>query len=83
MLKVNFEKAYDKVNWHFLYKMLENKGFGPKWGDWVMKTVRGGKVTIRTNDLTRPFFSTFMGVKQGDPFPLLYCLTYLMMALHV
>jgi hypothetical protein len=28
--KINFEKAYDKVNWHFLYKMLELKGFGEK-----------------------------------------------------
>jgi hypothetical protein len=28
ILKIDFEKAYDKVNWHFLYKMLEIKGFG-------------------------------------------------------
>lgn len=31
MLKVDFEKVYDKVNWHFLYKMMENKGFGSQW----------------------------------------------------
>jgi hypothetical protein len=73
ILKIDFEKAYDKVNWHFLYKMLEIKGFGEKWGDWVMKTVSGGKVVVRTNNLTGPFFSTHKGVRQGDPLsPLLF-----------
>jgi hypothetical protein len=28
MLKIDFEKAYDKVNWHFLYKMMEKKVLG-------------------------------------------------------
>jgi hypothetical protein len=50
ILKIGFEKAYDKVNWQFLYRMIQNKGFGDKRGDWVMKTVKGGKVAIRTND---------------------------------
>jgi hypothetical protein len=30
ILKIDFEKAYDKVNWHFLYNMLQQKGFGDK-----------------------------------------------------
>jgi hypothetical protein len=25
VLKIDFEKAYDKVNWHFLYNMMEKK----------------------------------------------------------
>jgi hypothetical protein len=73
ILKIDFEKAYDKVNWHFLYNMLQLKGFGDKWSDWVMKTVRGGKVAIRTNGMIGPFFPTHKGVRQGDPFsPLLF-----------
>jgi hypothetical protein len=32
ILKIDFEKAYDKVNWHSLYNMLQQKGFGDKWG---------------------------------------------------
>jgi hypothetical protein len=27
VLKIDFEKAYDKVNWHFLYNMMEKKRF--------------------------------------------------------
>jgi hypothetical protein len=49
------------------------KGFGDIWCDWVMKTVRGGKVAIKTNDLIGPYFATHKGVRQGDPFsPLLF-----------
>jgi hypothetical protein len=73
LLKIDFEKAYDKVNWQFLYQMMITKGFGTKWCDWVMRIVRGGRVAIRTNDLMGPFFSAHKGVRQGDPFsPLLF-----------
>jgi hypothetical protein len=33
-----------------------------------MKTVRGGKVAIKTNDVIGPYFATHKGVRQGDPF---------------
>jgi hypothetical protein len=73
IFKVDFEKAYDKVNWNFLYHMMTKKGFGGKWCDWVMRTVRGGKVAIKTNDRVGPYFTTHKGVRQGDPFsPLLF-----------
>jgi hypothetical protein len=49
------------------------KGVGGVWCDWVMKTVRGGKMAIKTNDLIGPYFATHKGVRQGDPFsPLLF-----------
>jgi hypothetical protein len=39
----------------------------------VLRTVRGGKVAIRTNNKVSPFFPTHKGVRQGDPFcPLLF-----------
>jgi len=30
ILKLDFEKAYDKVNWDFLQQTLRMKGFAPK-----------------------------------------------------
>jgi hypothetical protein len=45
------------------------KGFGSTWCDWVMKTIRGDKVAMKTNDVTGPYFTTHKGVRQGDPFP--------------
>lgn len=38
-----------------------------------MRTVRGGKVAIKINDVVGPYFTTHKGVRQGDPFsPLLF-----------
>jgi hypothetical protein len=38
-----------------------------------MRTVRGGKVAIKTNDMLGPYFTTHKGVRQGNPFsPLLF-----------
>jgi hypothetical protein len=31
ILKLYFEKAYDKVKWSFLHQMLRMKGFSPEW----------------------------------------------------
>ena len=31
ILKIDFEKAYDKVKWSFVQQTLRMKGFSPKW----------------------------------------------------
>ena len=33
LLKVDFEKAYDKIKWPFVMQMLKGKGFPDKWID--------------------------------------------------
>ena len=35
VFKINFEKAYDHVDWGFLDHVLERKGFIPKWRSWM------------------------------------------------
>jgi hypothetical protein len=35
LLKLDFEKAYDKVKWSFLQQTLHIKGFDPKWFEWI------------------------------------------------
>jgi hypothetical protein len=57
----------------FLYQMMQRKGFGDTFCDWVMKVVKGGRVAIRVNNEIGPYFPTFAGVRQGDPLsPLLF-----------
>ena len=36
ILKIDFEKAYDRVRWSFLEQILVEKGFPQRWIDWVM-----------------------------------------------
>ena len=33
--KLDFEKAYDKVSWSFLEKVLQGKGLCPRWRSWI------------------------------------------------
>lgn len=40
LLKIKFEKAYDHVDWNFLYKVLERKGFSYKWRMWMWGCIR-------------------------------------------
>jgi hypothetical protein len=35
ILKLDFEKAYDKVIWKLLFECLEKRGFHVKWCTWL------------------------------------------------
>jgi hypothetical protein len=47
IFKIDFEKAYDKVNWSFLQQTLRTKGFAPKWCRWILSMVTCGSVGIK------------------------------------
>jgi hypothetical protein len=51
VLKLDYENAYDMVNWHFLEDMLVARGFGSKWIGWIMRLVKNGSISIRLNDV--------------------------------
>jgi hypothetical protein len=36
-LKLDFKKAFDKVDHSFLMRVLQHKGFGPKWCHWILQ----------------------------------------------
>lgn len=46
ILKIDFEKAYDRVRWDFLEEVMQGKNFPQHWIKWVMQTVRGGQVCV-------------------------------------
>lgn len=72
-MKIDFEKAYDRVNWLFLEQVMRGRGFPSQWINWVMSTVRGGQVCINVNGKRSNYFKTFRGLRQGDPLsPLLF-----------
>ena len=67
LLKIDFEKAYDKVQWPFLQQVLRMKGFDPKWCKWIEQFVSKGSVGIKVNDDLGHYFQTHKGLGQGDP----------------
>jgi hypothetical protein len=73
ILKLDFEKAYDKVSWAFLEEVLQRKNFSPKWISWINSAVKGGRVCIDINGERGEYFRSFKGLRQGDPLsPLLF-----------
>lgn len=37
ILKLDFEKVYDKVKWPFLQQVFRMKGFSPTWCSWIQQ----------------------------------------------
>jgi hypothetical protein len=73
ILKLDFEKAYDKVSWSFLEEVMRAKGFDEVWIQWINSAVKGGRVCIDVNGERGEFFRSYKGLRQGDPLsPLLF-----------
>jgi hypothetical protein len=73
ILKLDYEKAYDRVNLDFLFEILHSRGFSPKWISWIQKIVTMGSVGVTLNGEDNPFFKSGKGLRQGDPLsPILY-----------
>ena len=73
ILKFDFEKAYDKANWDFLFCALKLWGFSETWCGWIKKVVSNGTVSVKLNDKIEPYFVSHKRVRQGNPLsPILF-----------
>lgn len=67
LLKLDLEKAYDRIRWDFLEETLRVAGFEEKWVQWIMKCVVGPSMTILWNGEKTEPFKPSRGLRQGDP----------------
>jgi hypothetical protein len=58
ILKLDFEKAYDKVKWSLLQQKLCMKGFSEEWCALIRNFVSRGSVAIKVNDEVGRYFQT-------------------------
>lgn len=73
ILKLDYEKAFDRVNWDFLFEVLEYRGFDRKWINWIRLLVTGCSLGVMVNGEDSHFFKPGKGLRQGDPLsPLLF-----------
>ena len=73
VLKLDYEKSFDKVDLGFLLDLLKKRGFGDTWINWIQQITHNGSVGIKINNTESDFFLAGKGLKQGDPIsPLLF-----------
>ncbi|CAL1410255.1 unnamed protein product [Linum trigynum] len=74
-LKVDMEKAYDRVEWPFILAILKKLGFNSVWCDWVMECLRSASFLVLMKGTPSGFFAPTRGLRQVDPLsPLLFVL---------
>jgi len=76
LLLLDFEKAFDRIEWDFLFKALDKLGFSPTWVRWVASLYRDATSAIKVNGVAGPDFQLARSVRQGCPLaPYLFILT--------
>nr|XP_027118574.1 uncharacterized protein LOC113735787 [Coffea arabica] len=67
ILKLDMEKAYDRVEWPFLLFMLRKFGFSEQVVDLCFRTFSNAWFSILINGEPSGYFKSSRGVRQGDP----------------
>ena len=87
LLSLDQEKAFDRIDWPFLFAALAKMGFGDNFIRWVRllySDVRSSVLVNLVNGYTSRPFKPSRGVLQGCPLsPLLYVLSMEVLAANV
>jgi len=69
------EKAFDRVEWGFLFQTLKRFGFGPLFTKWVNLLYTEPVASVLCNGVVSSRFELHRGTKQGCPLsPLIFAL---------
>ena len=67
LLLIDFEKAFDTIEWRFTDKCLKYFNFGASLRSWIKKFYSSISSSVCSNCHIPEFFKISRGVRQGDP----------------
>ena len=67
VFKINFEKAYDHVDYDFLDHVLERKRFSSRWRFWMRECLSLMMFAILVNGNAKRWVKACKSLRQGDP----------------
>ncbi|XP_042065480.1 uncharacterized protein LOC121808994 [Salvia splendens] len=67
VLKLDMEKAYDRVQWSFLIKILRKMGFSERGLGLIENCISPCWFSVLINGSVAGFFKSSRGLRQGDP----------------
>lgn len=66
VIKLDIMKAYDRVEWLYLLKVLRKMGFGEILIDMLFRLLNNNWYSLLLNRQPKGFFKSSKGIKQGD-----------------
>ena len=79
-VKLDLEKAYDRLEWSFIYRVLQAFHFPPKIIKIIMSCITSIRTSILVNGGALESFEPSRGIRQGDPlspYIFILCMEYL------
>lgn len=75
VISLDAEKAFDRVEWEYLFTCLKKFGYGPNFISWIKLLYSSPKASVVTNGRQSQYFTLSRATRQGCPIsPLLFAL---------